>query len=95
MLAGEVVVLGDYSTTQAAICAREVNPGLVRTCSTCPWAVRSEITNLAAIPLLVIPSETCQSRLVKLVVLPRRAPLVFVFLVGNFIVEVKARHHRR
>ena len=32
------------STTHAAIWARELNPSFVRRCSTCPCAVRGEIT---------------------------------------------------
>lgn len=32
--------VGFCSTTQAAICVREVNPSFARICSTCPWAVR-------------------------------------------------------
>jgi len=50
----------------------------VRTCSTCPWEVRGEITNLSAMALFVSPSDTnsatCHSCLIRVVALPMRVP---------------------
>lgn len=42
-------------TTHAAICALEVNPNFVSTFSTCPCAVRGEMTRCSAIARLVRP----------------------------------------
>ena len=44
--------------TQAAIRDRELNPSLRRMFSTCPWAVRTEMTSRAAISGLDSPSAT-------------------------------------
>jgi len=63
-------VISRFSTTHAAICARELNPSLVRMCSTWASAVRCETTNCPAMSLLVRPAATssaiCSSRRVSL-----------------------------
>src|SRR2546430_1851401 len=54
------------AATHAATCAREWKPSLLRICSTCPSAVRSEITRRSAISRLENPwatrSATSRSR---------------------------------